>query len=144
MQVKELMTEKVRAVGADATVRQAAQEMAQSNVGALPVARDRKLVGMVTDRDITVRALGKGLNPDETTVEQVMSSDVLTLSADQDVADAGRAMRDRQIRRAPVMNDDQQLVGIISLGDLAVKSGDAQLIGEVLKGISEPAAPNLR
>lgn len=144
MQVREVMTEKVRAIGINATVRQAAREMATTNVGALPVAEDRKLVGMLTDRDITVRVIGKDLNPDATKVGEVMSSEVFTVSANQDVEDAGKALRDHQVRRAPVMDDNQQLVGIISLGDLATKGGNAALSGDVLAGISEPAAPNLQ
>ena len=143
MQVKELMTREVKGIGADATVRQAARQMAAINVGALPVARDQKLVGMLTDRDITVRVLGENLNPDETAVEKVMTPEVFTLSEDQDVSDAGKAMRDKQVRRAPVLNSEKKLVGIVSLGDLAVKSGDPALSGEVLKGVSEPAAPKV-
>lgn len=144
MQVKELMTQKVRAVGADASIRQAAREMATTDVGVLPVARDRKLVGMLTDRDITVRVLGADLDPDQTTVGTIMTPDVFTLSANQDIAEAGKAMRDKQVRRAPVMNEDGQLVGIISLGDLATKGDDHDLTGDVLKGISQPAAPNVQ
>ncbi len=143
MQVKELMTREVKGIPTTATVRQAAQKMAAINVGALPVARDQKLVGMLTDRDITVRVLGENLNPDETTVEKVMTPDVFTLSEDQDVSDAGKDMRDQQVRRAPVTNSNGQLVGIVSLGDLALKYDDPQLSGHVLKGISEPAAPRV-
>lgn len=143
MQVRELMTEKVKAVEADATVRQAATEMASINVGALPVARERKLVGMLTDRDITVRVVGQGLDPETTIVEKVMTPEVFTVTADQDVADAARIMRDKQMRRAPVMDNENRLVGIVSLGDLAAKSGDPSLSGEALRGISQPAEPQL-
>lgn len=144
MQVKELMTDKIRAVDAESTIRQAAKGMADANVGALPVARERKLVGMLTDRDITVRVVGEGLDPDSTTVGQAMTPEVFTLSENQDVAEAARSMRDRQVRRAPVMNGEGQVVGIVSLGDFAVKAGNPELSGEVLRGISEPAAPNVR
>ncbi len=144
MQVRELMTNKVRAIKTDTTIRQAAKEMASTDVGVLPVSRDKKLVGMLTDRDITVRVIGQDKNPDDTSAEQVMTSDVFTVSEDQDVSIAGQAMRDKQIRRAPVVNKDGQLVGIVSLGDFAVKSGDTKLSGEVLKGVSQPSAPNLR
>lgn len=143
MQVKEVMTDKVRAVGADATVRQAAEEMAQTDIGVLPIARDRKLVGMLTDRDIVVRVLGQGRNPDTTTVGEVMSSDIFTVAAEQDIAEAGQAMRDKQVRRAPVLNSDQQLVGIVALADFAVKGDDPALTGDVLRGVSEPAKPHL-
>jgi CBS domain-containing protein len=143
MQVRELMTSEVRAVDAAATVRQAAKGMAEADVGALPVAKDRKLVGMLTDRDITVRVIGEGLNPDHTTVGEIMSGEVFTLSADEEIAEAAKRMRDRQVRRAPVMNSEGQLVGIVSLGDFAVKGPDAAVTGEALKGISQPAAPNV-
>jgi CBS domain-containing protein len=143
MQVSDLMTDKVKIISADATIRQTAQTMAAINVGALPVAQDRKLVGMLTDRDITVRAVAQGLDPETTLAGQVMTTDVFTVPAEQEVTEAARAMRDKQVRRAPVLDSDQRLIGIVSLGDLAVKSGDAALSGEVLKGISQPAAPEL-
>ncbi len=143
MKIKELMTEKVRAIDADATVRQAASGMASIDVGALPVAREGKIVGMITDRDITVRVVGEGRDPESTLTGQVMTPDVFTVSVDDDVTDAARAMRDKQVRRAPVMDNDQRLVGMFSVGDLAAKSGDVNLAGDVLKGISKPAAPNL-
>jgi CBS domain-containing protein len=143
MKIKELMTDKVRAIGADATVRQAAGEMASIDIGALPVTREGKIVGMITDRDIAVRAVGEGLDPESTPTGKVMTPDVFTVSADEDVTEAARVMRDKQVRRVPVMDKDQRLVGMFSVADLAAKSGDPNLCGEVLKGISEPAAPNL-
>lgn len=142
MQVKELMTQDVRAIDAAASVREAARAMAKTNVGVLPVARDGSLAGMITDRDITVRVLGAELNPDETTVGQAMSDDVFVVSADEDIAKAGADMCAKQVRRAPVVNSGQELVGIVSLGDFAVKGDDPALTGEVLKGISQPAPPN--
>ncbi len=144
MLIKEVMTNRVRAVAADSTVRQTAAEMAAINVGALPVARGQKLVGMITDRDIAVRLVGEGLDAEATTAEQIMSPDVFTVAAEQDIIDAARAMRDRQVRRAPVIDNDQRLVGIVSLGDIAAKGKDLGLSGEVLEGISQPAAPNLQ
>jgi CBS domain-containing protein len=143
MQIKDLMTDKVRAVGADATVRRAAEEMATINVGALPVAQDRKLVGMLTDRDIALRVVAQGKDPETTPAKLVMTPDVFTVLADQDVAEAARAMRDKKVRRVPVLDSGQQIVGIVSLADLAAKSGDPGLSGEVLKGISRPAVPKL-
>jgi CBS domain-containing protein len=144
MLVKELMTDNVRAVSANATVCEAAQGMADACIGALPVAQDQKLVGMLTDRDITVRVVSKALDPNKTTVSEVMTPGIFALIEDLDVAEAGKRMRAKQVRRAPVMNADGQLVGIVSLADFAVKSGNTELNDDVLKGVSEPAVPNLQ
>lgn len=141
MLVKDIMTDQVRGTGADVSVRRAAQEMAQANVGALPVVRDQHLVGIITDRDIAVRVLGGGLDADRTTVAEAMTPGLFTVFADQEVAEAGQAMRAQQVRRAPVLDANQQLVGIVALGDIAVRGEDAELSGDILKGISEPADP---
>lgn len=143
MQVKETMTNRVKAISADATVRQAAEEMAAINVGVLPVARDQMLVGMLTDRDITIRVVGQGLDPNKTLAGDAMTSGVLTVREDQEIEEVVQAMREKQIRRAPVLDANQRLVGIVSLGDLAAKGGDLELCGAALKGVSEPAEPNL-
>ncbi|MCO6436563.1 MAG: CBS domain-containing protein [Phycisphaerae bacterium] len=143
MQVKETMTNRVKAISADATVRQAAEEMAAINVGVLPVARDQMLVGMLTDRDITIRVVGQGLDPNKTLAGDAMTSGVLTVREDQEIEEVVQAMREKQIRRAPVLDANQRLVGIVSLGDLAAKGGDLELSGAALKGVSEPAEPNL-
>jgi len=96
---------------------------------------------MITDRDIVVRAVAEGRNPQTTKVREVMSSEVIYGFDDQDVQEAARTMQERQVRRLIVLNRDKRLVGIVSLGDLATESGDKQRSGEVLQDISEPSQP---
>jgi CBS domain-containing protein len=93
---------------------------------------------MLTDRDITVRATAEGCDPKTTKVEDVLTPDVIYCFEDQDVQEAARLMKENQIRRLVVLNRDKRLVGIISLGDLAVETGDEQLTGETLERVSEP------
>jgi CBS domain-containing protein len=111
------------------------------DVGALPVCENDRLVGMLTDRDITVRATAESLPPGLGRVRDVMTPNIIYCYEDQLVTEAVRLMEDNRIRRLPVLNRDKRLVGIVSLGDLAVKTGDEELTGEVLEQVSEPAAP---
>jgi CBS domain-containing protein len=120
---------------------EAAQKMAALDVGPLPVCTGDKLVGMLTDRDITVRATAEGRDPKTTRVSEVMTPDVLYAFEDQDISEAARLMADHQIRRLVVLNRDKHLVGIVSLGDLAVQTGDVLQAGETLERVSEPAEP---
>jgi len=116
--------------------------MRDLDVGLLPVCGDNnRLAGMITDRDVTVRAVAEGLDPKATHVEQVMTPDVMYCFEDQDVTEAAGLMKKEQIRRLVVLNRDKRLVGVVSLGDLATKTGDDDLSGETLEEISEPAAP---
>jgi CBS domain-containing protein len=117
--------------------------MRDLNVGSFPVCGDRdKLVGMITDRDIAVRAIADSCLPDKTKVEEVMTPDIVYCFEKQDVSDLAALMEERQIRRVAVLNDGKRLVGIVSLGDLAVKGADDRLSGEALEAVSEPALPN--
>jgi CBS domain-containing protein len=141
------MTRNVAFVSPQASVRHAAQLMDDLNVGALPVCDGEKLVGMVTDRDITVRATSAGLAPDDVAVDDVMSTDVRWCFEDQPVDEVVRQMADTQIRRVPVVSHDEarRLVGIVSLGDLATASDDAaqrQDIARAVERISFPAEPD--
>src|SRR5207244_6054723 len=97
--------------------------------------------GMITDRDIAVRSVSEGHDPRADHVSDVMTSQVHYCFEDQDVTEAAEIMRDKQIRRLPVLNRDKRLAGIVSLGDLAVEAGNEQLAGEALEGISEPSSP---
>jgi CBS domain-containing protein len=135
------MTPKVEIVHPDAALREAAEKMSQLDVGPLPVCDGERLVGMLTDRDITVRATAKGCDPNTTKVRDVMTPDVVYCFEDQDVETAAQMMEMRQIRRLPVLNREKRLVGIVSLGDVAVKTGDQNLAGEALERVSEPAEP---
>lgn len=141
MQVKNLMTKNAECTRPDATLQEAAQRMKSLDVGALPVCENDRLVGMVTDRDIAVRSVSEGHDPSQDRVRDIMTSGIVCCTEDQDVSDAARIMREKQIRRLPVLDGERRLVGIVSLGDLAVESGDERLVGEALEGISEPASP---
>jgi len=141
MQVSEVMTRGAECTRPDATLQEAAGRMKALDVGALPVCDNDRLVGMVTDRDITVRAVAGACDPRGTCVREAMTPDVVYCFENQDVQEAARLMEEKQIRRLPVLNRDKRLVGIVSLGDLAVKTGDEALAGEALEQVSEPAAP---
>jgi CBS domain-containing protein len=142
MQVYEVMTPDVEVIHPDATLKEAATKMSQLDIGPLPVCDGERLVGMLTDRDITIRATAQGCDPDTTKVRDMMTSEVVYCFEDQDVETAAQMMEMRQIRRVPVLDRDKRLVGIVSLGDLSVETGDRELAGKTLEGISEPAGPN--
>lgn len=135
MQVGEAMTADVRTVRPDASLREAARLMAELDAGAVPVCADDRLVGMLTDRDIAVRAVAAGKGPD-TPVREVMTEAVHFCFADEDCAAVSQDMGERQVRRLPVLDRDKRLVGILSLGNLSTRysSGSA---GGALGRISE-------
>ena len=141
VQVKDIMTRNVEVVHPEATLWEAAQKMAALDVGMLPVGSGDQLVGMLTDRDITVRATAEGRDPKTTKVHEVMTPEVVYVLEDDDVSEAARIMMEQQIRRLVVLNQSKQLAGIISLGDLAVHTGDTQQAGQTLEGVSEPSEP---
>jgi CBS domain-containing protein len=141
MRVNEVMTQGAECTRPAASLQEAAERMRTLDVGALPVCENDRLVGMVTDRDITVRATASAYDPCGACVRDVMTPDVIYCFDDQLVGDAVRIMEDNQIRRLPVLNRDKRLVGIVSLGDLAVKTGDEAMSGEALEQVSEPAYP---
>jgi CBS domain-containing protein len=142
MQVKEVMTHGVQCIRPDDMIVAAAQQMKDLDVGALPVCGDNdRLVGMITDRDITVRATADCCDPGDTYVRDVMSPNIVYVFDDQDVTEAARLMKENQVRRLIVLNRNKRLAGIVSLGDLAVDSGDDELAGATLEAISEPVAP---
>ena len=114
--------------------------MKSLDVGVVPVCENDRLVGMITDRDIVVRAEAEGLSP-AANVDQAMTPDVTFCFEDDDLDSAVKLMEEKRIRRLPVLNAQHRLVGIVSLGDLAV-SGDQRTAGEVLERVSEPAKPN--
>lgn len=138
--VAELMTRDPITVAPDDSVLHAARLMDELNVGALPVCRDGELLGIVTDRDITVRAIAAGLDPAATPVHTVMSEGVRCCSRQQSAADVLRRMSSVQIRRLPVVDEDHRLVGIVSLGDIAEMCCDG--VDETLRSISTPSQPD--
>jgi CBS domain-containing protein len=141
MQVQEIMTRGVEMIHPETTLQDAADKMKELDVGLLPVCAGDLLVGMLTDRDITIRSTSEGLDPWTTPVRDAMTREVIFCFEDQDVAEAARVMKDKQVRRLLVLNRDNRLAGIISLADLAVDAGDEQLAGDTLEGVSEPAQP---
>lgn len=138
MQIREVMTEKIDLVNPTTTLTEAARKMREDDVGALPVGEGDSLVGMITDRDITVRAIAEGKDPAATTVRDAMSDQVLYCFEDQSTEEVAANMGRRQIRRLPVVNRDKRLVGIVSLGDLSAGGANKEA-GEALGLISETA-----
>lgn len=139
--IREVMTPDVRTISPNDSVRQAAQLMDDLNVGAIPVCFNQKLVGMVTDRDITVRATAAGLAPDTTRIGDVMSTDVRVCYTHNTVDEVLDEMSSIQVRRIPVLDEHtHQLVGIVSLGDMATKHSAG--IDHALDEISKPAEPD--
>lgn len=135
MKISEMMTRDVQMTNPEQSIREAARCMADLGCGALPVADGDRLVGMITDRDIAVRAVAKGLSAD-TPVRDVMSSEIMYCYEDQSVEEIARNMHDIQVRRLPVLNRDKRLVGIVSLGDLALDAEEPA--ANALQGISRP------
>jgi len=138
MQVKDVMTRGAEVVRPDATLQEAANKMKSLDIGPLPVCDGDKIIGMLTDRDITVRATAEGLDPKQTRVREVMSKELITCLEDQDVKEAAELMQSKQIRRVPILNKDKRLVGMLSLGDLAHRSQDSKLAGKTLEEVSTP------
>ena len=136
MQIREAMSNDVQMVNPDQPIREAARIMAAIDAGAIPVAENDRLVGMITDRDIAIRAVAAGLSPD-TPVRKVMTEEVKYCFEDEDVDTVSDNMSDMQLRRLPVLNADKRLVGIVSLGDIALVDGPGHA-GPALCGISEP------
>lgn len=139
--ISEIMTRDVRTISPKENIRRAAQLMDELNVGAIPVCDGDRLIGMVTDRDITVRATSAGESPEDTMVRDVMSVSVKTCFEDQQVDEVMEQMRDVQIRRVPVIDHEtQNLIGIVSLGDVATKHSAE--VDRTLEKISTPAQPD--
>ena len=138
--ISEVMTRGVEVIRPAETLQRAAQRMDELNVGALPVCDGQKLVGMITDRDITVRATAAGMDPNATSVFEVMTEQTRWCTEEQSVDEVMKQMADVQIRRLPVLDGQRQLVGIVSLGDLAVRQNTH--IDGALRGISSPSEPD--
>jgi CBS domain-containing protein len=141
MELRDIMTRNVEVVNGNASLKEAATKMKKLDVGLIPVCDGDRLKGLLTDRDITIRATANGRDPSKTKVSEVMSTDIAYCLEDQAVDEAVILMEARQIRRLPILNQDKQLIGIVSLADIAVHVGDRDLTGETLEEISEPAEP---
>ena len=137
MKLKDIMTRDVEVVQPDESLQSAARKMKQRDIGFLPVCENDRLVGTLTDRDITVEAVADGRDPKKTQVKDLVHSDVIWCYEDQDVTEGAQLMEDKQVRRLMVVRrDDKKLVGVVSLGDLATHT-KPKLFGEVLDKVSE-------
>jgi CBS domain-containing protein len=139
MKLKDIMTEKVEVVGPDSSLYEAARKMRDLDVGALPVCDGERLVGMLTDRDLTVRAVAEGRDSKTAFVRDNMSPEIMHCFEDQDAHEAEQLMAQKQIRRLPVLNRDKRLVGIVSLGNLATKTDRTRAVGKTPEKVSEPS-----
>ena len=135
MNVRDVMTPNPRTVELSDTIQDAARIMREEDTGAVPVVEDGRVVGMVTDRDIVIRAIADG--DFEATIDDIVTDDVVCATADMTTAAAAELMGEHQIRRLPVVDETERLVGIVSIGDLAVKEGRDSRMGETLENISE-------
>jgi CBS domain-containing protein len=135
--VKDVMTRGVEVIAPDSTLIQAAEKMRRFNIGPVPVCDGDRLVGLVTDRDLVVRGIAMGHDPHTSKVSSVMTEDVEVIHLEANLDEAADMMKDRQIRRLLVVDDHGNLVGVVSLGDLAREAG-ARLAARTLERISEP------
>lgn len=141
MRLKEIMTQHVECLNSGDTLVHAAKRMRDLNVGSLPVCgKDDRLAGILTDRDLTVRGTATACDPETTLVTDVMTPEISCCFEDDDVTEGLAVMEEKQIRRIAVLDRDERLVGIVSLGDFAVKCGDSEVWAEALEQISEPVA----
>lgn len=140
MKIREIMTPAVQCVGPEETLVEAAALMRQLDIGSLPVSEDGEVIGMLTDRDIVIRCIAEAMNAGERSVRETMTPGIVTVEDDATVEEVVHTMEEHQVRRIPVMNRDRGMVGIVSLGDIAV-DGSAALCGAALKDISYPAEP---
>ena len=138
--ISEVMTRGVEVIPPDASLQRAAQVMDELNIGALPVCEGGELVGMITDRDITVRATAAGMEPAAHCVKEVMTEQTRWCTEDQTTEDGMSQMGDVPIRRLPVLNEQREIVGIVSLGDLAIRQSEHT--DEVLRDVSWPSEPD--
>ncbi|MDG0815760.1 CBS domain-containing protein [Bdellovibrio svalbardensis] len=136
MRVKEVMRPRAEVIHFDHTVAEAAKMMLKGDYGCIPVERADKMVGMLTDRDIVVRVVAKGLDPAKTTVEECMSEGINYCFDDDDIAVVGQTMISKKIRRMPVINRSKRLVGMLSLGDIANRAQNRNLSHDILSHVS--------
>lgn len=136
MKISDVMTPNIETVSPDQTARDAARFMLRAEAGSIPVCDGDRVVGMITDRDIAVRGVAEGRGP-ETMVRELMSDGIICAHEDDDVDEVAQRMADEQVRRLPVLDSNERLVGIVSLGDLARDTG-GEAAHEALEGVSQP------
>ena len=138
--ISDIMTRKVESAQPDMTIRDAARMMKSRDIGSLPVCEGRKVVGVVTDRDITIRGVADGRDPGSTRVTEVMSRQIFSVREDARLAEAERLMHDQQLRRLPVVNGEGDLVGYLALAKVA-RTESSERAGKVLQGVSQASKP---
>lgn len=139
MKIREIMTKQVDTVSPDTSLKEAARMMRDADIGFLPVGENDRLVGTLTDRDIAIRAVADGKDPNSAKVRDAMSAGTEYVFEDQDTAEAMNLMSQKQIRRLPVMNRDKRLVGVVAIGDLAVRTNDDDVVGQTVEDVSQPS-----
>lgn len=137
MQLQDVMTPQLETIAQNASMIQAARMMRDHDIGMLPVIEENQIVGVLTDRDIVARGLADGIDP-ETPVSRIMTSGVEVRHTDDDVEEAAQLMEQKQIRRLVVVDRNERSVGVVSLGDLATRSDQTELSGEILEEVSQP------
>jgi CBS domain-containing protein len=137
MQLRDVMTTEVRLVDPATSLKEAAAMMRDGDFGLLPVGEHDRLVGTITDRDIAIRAVASGKDPNRATVRDAMSDGIFYCFDDQSVDEVAAMMGEKQVRRLPVLDRNKRMVGIVALGDLATKDGADDNAGEALSGISQ-------
>lgn len=143
MKIKEIMTQNVASLTPDDTVEHAAQLMKEYDIGSIPVCSNEKIIGIVTDRDITLRAVAEGEDTAKAKVRAIMTSNPAVGKPDMDIHEAARIMSERQIRRLPVV-ENNNIIGIVSLGDIAVEPKLEDDAEKTLTDISEPSTPSVQ
>jgi CBS domain-containing protein len=137
MKIRDVMTRSVELVNPDTSLQEAARKMRETDTGFLPVGENDRLVGTLTDRDITIRAVAEGRDPKSAKVRDAMSDELVYVFEDAETAEAADLMAQRQIRRLPVLNQDKRLVGVVSLGDLATRTPDDDVVGQTVQDVSK-------
>jgi len=136
MKISEVMTRDVQTIRPDQSAQDAARFMLNSDAGSIPVTEGDRLIGMITDRDIAVRGVAKGFGPD-TPVRELMTGDIICARSDDSIEDVASKMSEAQVRRLPVIDEQERLCGIVSLGDLS-READSDCASEALEGVSQP------
>jgi CBS domain-containing protein len=143
MNVRDVMTERPRCASPDTPLAQVAELMEAADVGAIPVVDGDRLAGMITDRDIVIRAIAKGKDPRGMATSEISSGELVTVGPDHDLSDALQLMAQHQVRRLPVVDDENRLVGVVSQADIALEAQDKS-VGEMVAEISKPSQEQRR
>ena len=139
MKIKDIMTQRVEFVDPTLTIGKAAEKMRDLNIGFLPVCENGNVIGILTDRDITIRSVPQGRDPRLTPVSEIMSQQVFSCYDEEDIEQAAQYMQEEEVRRLVILDRDERLAGVVSLGDIAKAIGEQRLAGETLGHIAEAA-----